>query len=98
MKLRNFTKLYILLELLDILTTLIAIEYFGAFEITPMFANLPVAMVVLAKVIQIAIVMTVLEFPLRVPKLIRPVYWLPAIYFIYPAIHNVVIIILISRV
>ena len=85
---RNFSKLYILLELLDVLTTMVGILYFGAVEVTPSLSSMTIWNICLVKFIQVALVMAVLELPVNVPKLVRSAYWLPAVYFIYPFIHN----------
>jgi len=90
---RNFTKLYILLELLDVLTTMVGLLYFGMVEISPSLSGFSIWYICLTKFIQIALFMTVLELPINVPKLIKSAYWLPAMYFIYPFVHNTLVIV-----
>ena len=94
MRLCNFTKLFILLELLDILTTMVGLAYFGMIEGNPAFSNMPMWRAYLIKLMWITFFVGVLEYPINIPALKRlvPVYWLPCLVSLYPVVNNIYII------
>ena len=92
---RSHTKLYVLMEMIDILTTMVAITWLGAVEISPTLAGLPLFQIVFVKLVQVAFFMAILEYPLRIPRVLQFAYWLPGLYFFYPAIHNIRVILII---
>jgi hypothetical protein len=61
--LRNPTKLLILVEMLDLLTTLIGITLFGLSEKTPWYFGWDIENLVMIKLLCVCIMITILEQP-----------------------------------
>ena len=96
---RNFTKIYLLIEFLDILTTMVGMGWFGMIEGNVLFADQKMLRAYIYKLTFMVLMMSILEWPVRIPE--RLSRWRPALEIVggmsllpwlYPAINNIYII------
>ena len=92
MSLRNPTKLLILIQMLDLLTTMIGVQYFGLSEKTPWYFGWDIETLIMIKLMCACIMITILEQPRNygwlawVPSVIAFPWVLGNIYMILGAL------------
>ena len=81
-------KVFALIQLLDLLTTMIGIVYFGLWEGNPMYASWSLERLIMLKLIYTTMILTILELPFEWGWL----KWVPAIISFPPIPWNIYLI------
>ena len=89
MSLRNPTKLLILIQMLDLLTTMVGIQYFGLSEKTPGYFGWDLESLIMIKLLCVCFMITILEQPRDYGWLA----WLPSVIAVLPVIGNIYMIV-----
>jgi len=87
-RLNNPTKLFILIQMLDLLTTMVGIRYFGLTEGNVMFAGWGLGRMIVIKLFYTGIVSIVLQMPYDYEWL----KWIPALVGLPPIPWNIYLI------
>ena len=88
MSLRNPTKLLILIQMLDLLTTMVGIQYFGLSEKTPWYFGWDLESLIMIKLMCACIMITILEQPRDYGWLA----WVPSVIAFPWVLRNIYII------
>ena len=88
MTLRNPTKLLILIQMLDLLTTLVAISVLGLTEKTPWYLGWDIESLIMIKLMCVCFMITILEQPRDYGWLA----WMPSVIAFYPILGNIYVI------
>ena len=88
MSLSRPTKLFVLIQLLDLLTTMVGICYFGLWEGNPMYSGWGLERLIMLKLIYTTMIAIVLEMPFDYGWL----KWIPVVISIPPVPWNIYMI------
>lgn len=82
-------KLFVLIQLLDLLTTMVGICYFGLWEGNPRYAGWGLERLIAMKLIYTGMIVTILEMPFDYGWL----KWVPAVISLPPVPWNIYVIV-----
>ena len=85
---KNPTKLLILIQMLDLLTTMVGVQYFGLTEKTPWYFGWDIETLIMIKLMCVCVMMAILEQPRNYGWLA----WVPSVIAVLPVIGNIYMI------